>query len=289
MRQMWKLSRCLQKREARHNGEGGMITVEAVLSLVPFIIVVLGIISFINIFMVHNRIQFAIQQMGNELSCYTYFYEALGIRAADKELGEEEDKQTQSVDKALEDVGKFLTAMGELEDSYNEEDKTFQVDQQAVNAFKNAWETGEAAAGDVKGLLADPKGTLRGFIYLALEMGEEKGKALLLDLISSGMIDSYLESSALKNGVGLGMTSDQYLRYFGVKNGKAGLDFGKSSLFSKNASSENLKYRMIDIVVEYDIEVYILKLFLKDPTIHVVQRCVVPAWLDGDGQKYGSD
>ena len=46
---------------------------------------------------------------------------------------------------------------------------------------------------------------------------------------------------------------------------------------------------MIDIVVEYDIEVYILKLFLKDPTIHVVQRCVVPAWLNGDEGTWHTD
>ena len=58
--------------------EEGMMTVEAVLSLVPFIIAVLGIISFINIFAVHNKIQYALYQMTNELTSYTYFYEALG-------------------------------------------------------------------------------------------------------------------------------------------------------------------------------------------------------------------
>ena len=76
------------------------------------------------------------------------------------------------------------------------------------------------------------------------------------------------------------MTADAYLRYYGVRNGMDGLDFGESQLFSDD------KYRMIDIVVEYDIEVYILKLFLRDPTIHVVQRCSMPAWLDGDGVTY---
>ena len=59
--------------------EEGMMTVEAVLSLVPFIIAVLGIISFINIFAVHNKIQYALYQMTNELTSYTYFYEALGV------------------------------------------------------------------------------------------------------------------------------------------------------------------------------------------------------------------
>ena len=52
------------KREA----ERGMMTVEAVLSLVPFIMVILGIISFTDIYRVHNKIQHAMYQVGSELS-----------------------------------------------------------------------------------------------------------------------------------------------------------------------------------------------------------------------------
>ena len=46
----------------KNEREKGMMTVEGVLSLVPFIIVILGIISFINIFTVHNKIQYALYQ-----------------------------------------------------------------------------------------------------------------------------------------------------------------------------------------------------------------------------------
>ena len=76
------------------------------------------------------------------------------------------------------------------------------------------------------------------------------------------------------------MSADEYLKYFGVRDGIDGLDFSESRLFSDD------DYQMIDLVVEYDLEIYILKLFFKDPSIHVVQRCSVPAWLDGDGVTY---
>ena len=79
----------------KKTGEEGMLTVEAVLSLVPFILVILGIISFIDIFAVHNKIQYAMHQMGNEISAYTYFYQGLGIRSADLGLKEDIDKQTE--------------------------------------------------------------------------------------------------------------------------------------------------------------------------------------------------
>ena len=78
----------------KKTGEEGLLTVEAILGLVPFILVILGIISFIDIFAVHNKIQYAMHQMGNEISAYTYFYEALGIRSADLGLKADADKQS---------------------------------------------------------------------------------------------------------------------------------------------------------------------------------------------------
>lgn len=280
--------------QQKRSSEKGMLTVEAVLSLVPFIMVILGIISFINIFMIHNKIQFAMQQMGNELSCYTYFYQALGIRAGDKELNREIDIQTQGADQTIADIDSFLTAIDNLSSSMEHVGNSSLSDPQgaadayreAFDAIKNTGETGKQAYNSIADRVKDPRGTLRGIIYLVMEMGEEAGKSALMELVSPIMISGYLDTRFLG---GQSMTADEYLRYFGVKDGLNGLDFGESSIFSKNASNGNLEFRMIDIVLEYDIEVYILKLFLKDPTIHVVQRCVVPAWLDGDGQPYYTD
>ena len=39
----------------KKTGEEGLLTVEAILGLVPFILVILGIISFIDIFAVHKN------------------------------------------------------------------------------------------------------------------------------------------------------------------------------------------------------------------------------------------
>lgn len=283
-----------EKMQQKQSNEKGMLTVEAVLSLVPFIMVILGIISFINIFMIHNKIQFAMQQMGNELSCYTYFYQAFGIRAGDRELNSEIDIQTQGVDQTIADIDSFLSAIDALGDSVDQAGQSSLSDPQgavdayreAMDALKNTGQMGKQAVNSVADRVKDPRGTLRGLIYLIMEMGEEAGKSFLLELISPVMINGYLDTGFLG---GQNMSGDEYLRYFGVQDGLDGLDFGNSSLFSKNASNGNLEFRMIDIVLEYDIEVYILKLFLKDPTIHVVQRCTVPAWLDGDGQPFYTD
>ncbi len=262
--------------------EEGMITVEGVLSLVPFIIVILGIISFINIFAVHNKIQYAMYQMGSELSCYTYFYQALGIRSADLNLKTDVDKNTEKLDGAIGEVEDFLSQISSFEDSLNRAKNSNLSNVQEntndlISQGEQTYDKGKHLAQTARELISDPKALLRGFIYLGIEKGEQAGKTLLLELISNGLMSIYLDESFSGYHP---MSADQYLKYYGVRGGMDGLDFGESEMFSDS------EYRMIDIVVEYDIEVYILKLFLKDPTIHVVQRCSIPAWLDGDGVTY---
>lgn len=227
------------KTEGRR--EEGMLTVEAVLGLVPFILAIMGIISFINIFAVHNKIQFALYQMGNELSCYTYFYQVLGVRGADLGLKKDIDAHTAKLDSTIHDLNEFLDQLGAAE--------------------------GRKLAGSVRELASDPKALLRGFVYLGIEEIEGAAKSLLIKVISDGLIEVYLDESF--SGYH-GQDADSYLKYFGVKNGISGLDFGKSQMF------QDQEYRMIDIVVEYDLEIHMLKLFLKDPTFRRKRKGVYP-------------
>lgn len=261
----------------KRTGEEGMLTVEAVLSLVPFILVILGIISFIDIFAVHNKIQYAMHQMGNELSAYTYFYEALGIRSADLELKKDIDKQTEPLDTTLNDLTAFLEQVGKFEDDLSGIKEGTSSVSGTIESGKETFNKGQQFANSAGSLVSDPKALLRSIVYLGIEKGEQKAKSLLLGLISNGMFEVYLDESFAKHRP---MSADEYLLHYGVKDGMKGLDFGNSSFLSDD------DYRMIDLVVEYDIQVYFFKLFFKDPTIHVVQRCEVPAWLDGDGVTY---
>lgn len=262
---------------SRDGGEEGMITVEAVLSLVPFIVVILGIISFINIFLVHNKIQYALYQMSNELSCYTYFYQALGLRAADLDFKGDIDEQTKELDGAIEDINGFLAQIESLQGSVNGlGDGSSTLDEIKAQG-QGAVDKGGQAVDSMEGLLSDPKALLRGFVYLGVEKAEGAAKSLLLGAISNGLLELYLDERFVPSHP---MVADEYLKHYGVMDGMNGLDYGKSELFSDDG------YRLINIVVEYDLEITIFKLFLKDPTIHVVQRCTVPAWLDGDGVVY---
>lgn len=259
----------------KHRQEG-MLTVEAVLSLVPFILVILGIISFINIFAVHNKIQYALHQMSNELSCYTYFYQALGVRNADLGLKSDIDLHTAKLNSAVDDLTGFIDQVGELENTLGDvASGDYGKAEEVADKGKDVIDKGKDVISSGRDLISDPKALLRGVIYKLIEEGEGGLKSWLLAEVSGGFMKVYLDESFLKDAPAA-MTADQYLEHYGITN----LDFGSSQLFSDD------EYRLIDIVAEYDLEIHFFKLFLKDPTIHVVQRCTIPAWLDGDGVTY---
>ncbi len=248
-------------KDRKKTDERGMITVEAVLSLVPFILVILGIISFINIFAVHNKVQFAIYQAGNELASYTYIYEALGIRSADIALGKDIDRETEEIDDVIDKTTVFLG----------------QVESLSLDTAGEVVESGKSAVNAGVDLITDPEDLVRNLVYYGIETAEESLKGVIIDMISSALVPVYLDASMSKSNP---MSADEYLKWMGVVDGVKGLEFNNSEIFV------DPEYKMIDIVVEYDIEIDSFKLFFKSPKVHVVQRCAVPAWLDGDGVHY---
>lgn len=266
----------------KRKNESGMITVEAVLSLVPFILVVLGIISFTNIYLVHNKIQYALYEAGSDLSAYTYLYQATGLRTADLGLKNDIDKNTEQLNSTISQIQDF---MGKVEDSKKAISNVqsggwsngYENGKQAYETGKESLESGKNAASSIRDTLSDPKELLCGLVFKGIELGEDALKGAFAELLANGMIEIYLDQSFLDSRP---QSADEWLKSFGVKDGLSGLDFSKSEFLMDD------NYRMIDIVAEYDIEVYCFKLFLKDPTIHVVQRCSIPAWLDGDGVSY---
>ena len=259
-------------RNSRKN-ECGMLTVEATLILVPFLMVIMGIISFINVFLVHNRVQYAIFQAGSELSAYTYVYQALSLRAADLKVKEDADSATEELDKLVGNFSTFLDdadatgdQINDLPNSESYKDFTDKVDGIKDQADKTL-ASGKETYNQLLEMIKDPQTFLQGAAFNAVEIGIEKLKSLFTGWLANGMVNVYMRTDS--------MSSQEYLEKFGVVDGK--LDFGNSIMFG----DENR--RMLDIIVEYDIEIPMFKLFLKDPTIHMVQRCAVPAWLDGDG------
>lgn len=263
-------------RNSKYKNECGMLTVEATLVLVPFLMVILGIISVINIYMVHNRIQYAIFQVGSELSAYTYFYEALSIRAGDKAVQGDADVATAEVDKMIDYTSQFMENTISAKDSYTEiyNSKSFEDLENNINDAEEKTdaviESGKEVWNQGTYMIHNPETIIQGVVYLGIEYGISALKSAFASFLSEGMANLYIQQN--------GITAQEYLSSYGVSSD--GLDYGESSMFDDD------DHRMIDIVVEYDIDVFFFKIFGVDPTIHMVQRVMIPAWLDGDGTSY---
>lgn len=265
------------------NGEDGMISVEVVISFTVFIIVVAGIIYFTNIFIVHNKVQFAINSAAHEIATYTYLYQAFGVRGARKTIQEDFDPYADKVDSSVSQVADTLNEISKLYNNSNalvsdyttvplDADYIAQLEKDIAIINQNAGSTvgsGKSSVEKIVNLFSNPSDMVIGIIYMALDAGSYYVKSLGAKLAAQAMTEKYLRQGNLN--------ADQFLKAYGVKDGYEGLDFSGSKMFCDS------DYRMIDLVVEYDIHIGFLSLVVPDPTIHVVQRTSVSAWVGDNG------
>ena len=266
--------------------ESGMMVVEAVIGFTTFLIVCLTIIFLINIFMLHNRIQFAINSAAHEIAAYSYIYDAFGVRDADRTVNKDGEKYTKPIDDTSTQV---VDTFNKLQQTYSdlsgatEEIKTIdklspdklQNIYDSVDNLKNSaadtYESAKQSAISVKNLFSDGNALLAGLIY----MGESGASYLLKRGMGTaaawGMTKKYLETST--------QSADEYLRSFGVQDGYEGLDFSGSTLFNDD------DYRVIDIVVEYDVDLSFASLVLPYSSVHIIQRVSLGGWVGGDNGK----
>ena len=92
--------------------EQGMIVVEATISFMIFLMVVIAIIYLTNIFIVHNKVQFAINSTAHQLSGYSYLYQTLGVRKAEQCVKADGSKYTKPIDQT---AGQVIDTMNKIQ------------------------------------------------------------------------------------------------------------------------------------------------------------------------------
>lgn len=278
----------------RKGKEGGSVVVEATIILPIFVFAMFFLLNFINLFIVHNRIQFAINSVAHEISAYSYVYSVTGLNEANKKLNEDGRGYTEKIDETVDNVMEFVGDAGKTIEKTTElsknvgdlldtdtlenpqnilEEKNAILDngKELKESVEKSVTSGKQAASSVKERITDYKSTLKGLGFIALEGGIYKLKGVLAEGLVSFMAKKYLDTFE--------KSADEYLKVYGVQGGYKGLDFSGSSYLN---DADN---KMVDIVVSYDIKLIGAE-FLKDiSTVKVSQRVTIPAWLDGDGKK----
>jgi len=243
--------------------ENGYIVVETVGAFVPFMLLVVSILSLVNIVTIQARVHYAMTQAANTISMYSYVLEVTG-------MANNLTTMSNKADRTLEDATKFknnFNAVFKGLESFSDIDKAVEAGEEVVNQFTEA--------------AKDPKEVLRGIMNYTLS--EIRNGAF--ELMVRPMVGRYLSNGD--------MTGDEYLKKGGVMNrdtgvtGLAALEFYKISNMGKGNSVLIDGKGNIKLVVEYDIEYTFGGLPLPfKPSIRIKQTVITKAWLNGSGKGY---
>lgn len=263
----------------------GMIVVEASISFMAMIIVCLGIVFLINLFMLHNSVQMAINSAAQEIASYSYLYQAFGLRAANQQVQQDGKDSVGDITTMVEQAA---NALNSIQSAWNDTQElpeafeSFDIDaaKNGISSIGQNLSDAKDSAGNVvsqaKEWIQNPSDLLYGMIHLGVRAADYKVKHLIGEGAAALLTKKYLPSGSAG--------ADAYLRKFGV-DGYNALDFSGSSLFCENDKNGNATNRVIDVVVEYDVDLSFLSFVLGDTTVHIVQRASVAAWVGGDDGK----
>ncbi len=263
--------------------EKGLVVVETIISFTAFIMVCLGIAFLVNVFTLHNKVQFAINQAAHELASYSYLYDALGLRRGELAVEGDGAAYTKVVDDTSDQLADSYVKLQELLGEINNtkttvEDFSSSFDVSALKTQLNtlkgagtgALDSGKASVAALKNAFSDPKGLIVGFLYIGADFLSFQAKGLIADAMAGALVEKYLAAG--------GTDVNAYLAGFGMKNGYGDLDFSASTVFC------DADKRVIDLVCEYDIDLSFITFVLPNTKYHVTQRVSVAAWAGGDGQ-----
>lgn len=261
------------------NNQSGAIIVEASLTLTMFICLLASIIALTNLFVIHNRIQYALTQTSNTISHYGYLYTAVGLQSAEQQMNQKIKNDTKDLNQTAGSILEFsdslnglVTTGGGVVDSIQNQDFSNIQSQleSTINSFNQTTGNAKTVIGDIKNLVKNPKGLLIAIVQTFVAEAKSAIKSYIAQAISQCLVEDYLPTTS-------GVSADEYLKHMGVIDGTEGLDFNGSSIFD----DEDCK--IVDLVVQYDVEI---RFGFISKKIHMLQRSVAVAWTDGDGKYY---
>ena len=247
--------------------DGGYIVVETIGAFIPFVLLVVSILSLVNIATLQARVHYALTQAANTLSMYSYTLEVLGISNDLTALDNKAYKVAGEANAIKNDVNSVITGLDSLSDIGGALDG-------GGRAINRVFGWGEEAAGD-------PKSALQ----LLMNYGLNDLRNRIFEELARPLVGRYLASG--------GITGDAYLKGAGVVNRQTGavglgalefyqfsnLGLGNSVLIDRDGN--------VKLTVEYEILYTFGGLQLPfSPTLRITQTVVTKAWLNGSGKGY---
>jgi len=271
-------------RERLYSDDNGYIVVETIGTFIPFVLIVVSILSLVNIVALQTRVHYAITQAANTLSMYSYVLEVTGVAGALSSIDEKASGVTAEADEMKDNINKVIDGLNSLsvESIFNN----------GTAALDGIISGSEAVINQTTGLVdefsSDPKAMLQTLLNYGIhEVGNKLFEKLLRPLVGR-----YLVVWDGKNGTA--MSGNKYLERANVINGLNGLSFATMfSEFDINSRGQNDSVLIdangdVKIVVRYEVEYKIgnIPLPFIEPKLIITQTVKTKAWLSGSGPGY---
>ncbi|MCL2151932.1 MAG: hypothetical protein FWH57_03065 [Oscillospiraceae bacterium] len=248
--------------------EDGYIVVETIGAFVPFLLLVVSILSLVNIVALQARVHYAMTQTANTLSMYSYTLEVLGVANSLTTLSDKANKASGKAHEFKKNINGVISGIESFSD------------------IGGAMEQGNAALNQVKDSLADPKALLQEIMNYSIE----ELRNLAFEQLARPLVGRYLTNEHF--------SGEEYLILMGVVKSSAdrsalsavglnALDFYKFSNMGRGNSVLIDAKGNVKLVVEYEILYKFGALPLPfRPTLKVSQTVITKAWLNGSGKGY---
>jgi len=251
--------------------DDGYILVETVGAFVPFLLLIVSILSLVNIMALQARVHYALTQAANTFSMYSYVLEVTGIA---NDLTLLSNKAKRVPEEAIAMRGSIETVM------------------EGINSFSDIGDVA-AGAGDAatraygwgEELFSDPVGVLQIF----LNYGADEMRDRIFEELARPLVGRYLANGS--------MTGDEYLKSAGVVStdgsgsvgarGLAALKFHITEDWGMRNSEMINSDGNVKLIAQYEVEYTFGGLKLPTgPTLKITQTVVTKAWLNGSGGGY---
>jgi len=220
----------MRKEKQGIRGSRGSLTVECLLFMIPVMCAFFSLVNISRFVQAEVIIHHAVTQTAKQISVYSYILTKAAIADKLQATAKKSDKFKADTDKTVDDVKKFMDAVGGLGSDPN-----------IVAQVENVVDTGETAYDSVTSYFSDPKALLSGLLSFAKAKGEQVVLTYVAGSIAKGCIRDSLNY----------ITDDanDFLMDVGVIDGLEGLDFSESRWMSNSEGKGNVK-----IIVTYTME-----------------------------------
>ena len=193
--------------------EQGVITVEALIVLLPFMVFFLTLLNMSKMVQAQVLLQYVANETAKEISQYSYVLTKSGIVKKSNQTAEEAGKFKQDVNEVANNVNTIYDALTGMGNGGNISDN-----------MNTIYDAANAGADVAEAYFDDPSKLLSGVVSVGKNEASSIVKRWMIAGITKSKLNTHFSWSS--------KSADEYLKNLGVVDGVAGLNFDDSAWFS---------------------------------------------------------